>query len=319
MTRTDGHERGQLTTRAALLSIAVALFLVSIKGWAAWQTESSAMLASLADTALDLFASVITLVGVHIATRPADDDHRFGHGKAEALAAMVQVMLISMSALAIGWNAVQRWISDAVPAAPEAGIGISLLAIMVTLGLLAYQRMVIARTGSIAIRADHLHYKSDLMLNAAVIAALALDSFAGLHGADPAFGIAIALWLLFGAWRAANQVVDQLMDREWSAERKLAFIEVAMQHPEARGIHDLRTRTSGTQDFVQFHLWVRPDMTVVEAHQVMDRIEADLIAAFPDVEILIHPDPEGHKDVLGYIPSEGLEHRPGEAVSSNPG
>jgi ferrous-iron efflux pump FieF len=308
---THGHQRGLLTTRAALLSIAAALLLVSIKGWATWQTGSSAMLASLADTALDLFASVITLIGVRIATQPADDAHRFGHGKAEALAAMVQVMLISMSALAIGWNAVQRWISDAVPAAPEAGIGVSLLAILVTLALLAYQRMVIARTGSIAIRADHLHYQSDLILNAAVIAALALDSFAGLHGADPAFGIAIALWLLFGAWRTANQVVDQLMDREWDAARKLAFIEVAMQHPEARGIHDLRTRTSGTQDFVQFHLWVRPGMTVAEAHSVMDRIEADLTAAFPGVEILIHPDPEGHKDVLGYIPSEGLEHRAG--------
>lgn len=311
MTAAHGHAgptRGQLTSRAAVLSIAVALFLVTLKSWAAWKTGSSAMLASLADTALDLAASIVTLVGVRIAALPADDNHRFGHGKAESLAAMVQVMLISMSALVIGWNAVQRWISDAVPAAPETGIAVSLVAIGVTLGLLAYQRRVIARTGSVAIRADHLHYQSDLMLNAAVIAALALDSFAGLHGADPAFGIAIALWLLFGAWRTANQLVDQLMDHEWSSERKLAFIDAVMLHPEARGIHDLRTRTSGTQDFVQFHLWVRPEMTVAEAHQVIDRIEADLADAFPDVEILIHPDPEGHKDELGYIPSEGLEH-----------
>lgn len=306
-----GHRtaRGTLTTRAALLSIAVALFLVSIKGWATWQTGSSAMLASLGDTALDLLASLITLFGVRVAMRPADDDHRFGHGKAEALAAIVQVMLISMSALAIGWNAAERWISDAAPAEPEAGIAVSLVAMLVTLGLLAYQRMVIARTGSIAIQADHLHYQSDLMLNAAVIAALALDAFAGLHGADPAFAIAIAIWLLFGAWRTATGVVDQLMDREWTAERKLAFIEVVMRHPEARGIHDLRTRTSGTQDFVQFHLWVRPDMTVADAHDVTDHIEVALARDFPDVEILIHTDPEGHKDVLGYIPSEGLEHR----------
>jgi ferrous-iron efflux pump FieF len=308
-TPTDSAARGALTTRAAMFSIAVALFLVSIKGWATWQTGSSSMLASLADTALDLIASVVTLVGVRIAMQPADDQHRFGHGKAEALAAMVQVMLISMSALAIGWNAAQRWMADAVPAAPEAGMAVSLVAMLVTLSLLAYQRRVIARTGSVAIRADHVHYQSDLLLNAAVIAALALDSFAGLHGADAAFGIAIALWLVFGAWRTAINIVDQLMDREWSAERKLAFINIAMRHPEARGIHDLRTRTSGTQDFVQFHLWVRPDMTVAEAHDVMDRVESELAAEFPGVVMLIHPDPEGHKDELGYIPSEGLEHR----------
>jgi ferrous-iron efflux pump FieF len=308
-TNADASARGSLTTRAAVLSITVALFLVAIKSWAAWQTGSSAMLASLGDTALDLVASLVTLAGVRVAMQPADDQHRFGHGKAEALAAMVQVMLISMSALAIGWNAVQRWITGALPTAPETGIAVSLAAMVVTFGLLAYQRRVIARTGSVAIQADHLHYQSDLLLNAAVIAALVLDSYAGLHGADPAFGIVIALWLLFGAWRTANHVVDQLMDREWSADRKLAFIDVVMQHPEARGIHDLRTRTSGTQDFVQFHLWVRPDMTVMEAHGVIDRIESELATSFPGLEILIHTDPEGHHDTLGYMPSEGLEHR----------
>lgn len=304
-----GGARGTLTTRAALLSIAVALVLVTMKGWASWQTESSAMLASLADTALDLIASLVTLMGVRIAMRPADDDHRFGHGKAESLAALVQVMLISMSALAIAWNAVQRWIADAAPQQAETGIAVSLAAMALTIGLLAYQRWVIARTGSVAISADHLHYQSDLLLNAAVIAALLLDSRFGLHGADPAFGIAIAGWLLFGAWRIANGVVDQLMDREWSAERKLAFIDVVMRHPAARGVHDLRTRSSGSHDFVQFHLWVDPNMTVAEAHRVMDSVEVELAKAFPDVEILIHPDPEGHSDTLGYIPSETLEHR----------
>ena len=303
------HSHSNLTAKAAMASVAMAMMLVGIKGWAAWATGSTAMLGSLADTALDLVASIITLIGVRLAAQPADDQHRFGHGKAEAVVALVQVILISISALGIGWRAIDRFRSGDIAAAPEAGIAVSIIAIAATLGLLAYQRMVIRRTKSVAIKADHLHYQSDLALNGAVIVALVLEGYLGLHGADPAFGLLIALWLLYGAWRTTSDVLDQLMDKEWPAERKLAFMDVALRHPEARGIHDLRTRTSGAHDFVQFHLWVRPDMSVTEAHGVMDRIEADLAVDFPGVEILIHPDPEGHTDEIGYIPSETLEHR----------
>jgi ferrous-iron efflux pump FieF len=306
-----GHHhasRSTLTARAAMASVTMAALLVGLKAWGAYQTGSTAMLGSLADTALDFFASIITLVGVRVAAAPADDDHRFGHGKAEALVAMVQIFLIAGSALWIGWRAIERFRTGAIATEAEYGIGISLIAIALTLVLLAYQRSVIKRTGSLAIATDNLHYQSDLALNGAVIVALLLEVTLGLRGADPAFGLAIAAWLLWNAYGAASSVVDQLMDREWPAERKLAFIEVALQHPEARGIHDLRTRTSGAHDFVQFHLWVRPDMTVLEAHDVMDRIEADLEKAYPGVEILIHPDPEGHTDEIGYVPSETLEH-----------
>jgi ferrous-iron efflux pump FieF len=303
-------ERSKLTRRAALASVAVAVLLVALKGWAAWTTGSTAMLGSLADTALDLFASLVTLAGVRIAAMPADDDHRFGHGKAEALVALVQVVIISASALWIGLEAWRRWQGDAVTVAAEYGIGVSIIAILLTLGLIAYQRRVVAATGSVAIAADKLHYSSDLALNSAVIVALVLEQYFALHGADPAFGMAIAVWLLIGAARSAMTVIDQLMDKEWPAERKLAFVDAVLRHPEARGIHDLRTRTSGGHDFAQFHLWVRPDMSVREAHEVMDRIEEEIAREFPGVEVLIHPDPEGHRDEIGYIPSEGLEHRP---------
>ncbi len=304
----DLTTRGALTSRAALLSVAVASLLGLVKAWALWRTGSTAMLGSLADTALDLVASVITLVGVRIAAIPADEDHRFGHGKAEALVGMIQVVLISISALFLGWRAVNRLLEGGNVAAPEAGIAVSLLAIITTLGLLAYQRRVVKQTASVAIATDSLHYRSDLFLNIAVIAALVLEVYAGLNGADGVFGLVIALWLLWGAWRAASEVVDQLMDKEWSTERKRAFIEVALQEPEARGIHHLRTRTSGTHDFVQLHLWLPHDMTVAAAHEVMDRVEARLHAAFPGVHIIIHPDPEGHVDTIDYEPSEGYLH-----------
>jgi ferrous-iron efflux pump FieF len=270
-----------------------------LKGYAAWATGSVAMLGSLADTGLDLLASLITLYGVRIAAAPADFDHRFGHGKAEALAALAQVGIIAFSALGIGWRAVDRLLGAEETAKAEYGIGVSIVAILATLGLLAYQRRVIARTRSVAIETDHVHYQSDLLLNLSVIAALVLDQYLGLTGADPVFGILIALWLLRGAWRASSQAVDQLMDREWPAEKRRRFVEVAARHPALKGLHDLRTRTSGAHDFVQFHVWVDPEMSVAEAHRVMDEVEHKLCGEFPGVEILIHIDPEGQVDQPG--------------------
>jgi ferrous-iron efflux pump FieF len=288
--------RASLTTGAALASAFVALGLLVLKGIAAHQTGSVAMLGSLADTALDLIASLVTLWGVRLAAQPADNDHRFGHGKAEALAALFQVFVIALSGVAILARSIQQLLAGQITANAEYGIGASVIAILATMGLLAYQRFVIARTGSVAIGADHVHYQSDVLLNIAVIAALAIDQYGGVRGADPLFGIAIALWLVWGAWRASGQAVNQLMDREWPAERRAAFLKVAGQHPELAGIHDLRTRTSGTHDFVQFHVWMDPQMTLDDAHRVMDEVEEKLMLAFPDTEILIHPDPEGHID-----------------------
>jgi ferrous-iron efflux pump FieF len=300
---TDGHPRhkahGDLTRRAALASVSMATFLLFLKGYAAWATASIAMLGSLADTGLDLVASLITLYGVRLAATPADREHRFGHGKAEALAALFQVGIITFSAFGIGWRAVDRILHGEVTAHAEYGIAVSLLAIAATFLLVAYQRRVIASTGSVAIETDYVHYQSDLLLNGSVIAALVADQYLGLRGADPLFGMAIALWLAWGAWKASSRAIDQLMDKEWPEEKRRRFIEVAARHPELKGIHDLRTRSSGMHDFVQFHVWVDPHMTVAEVHKVMDEVEHKLEAEFPGCEVLIHPDPEGHVDHPG--------------------
>ena len=294
----DGHVHhlspGALTTPAAVACVAMAMINLPFKGAAAWQTGSVAMLGSLADTGLDLLASLITLYGVRIAAVPADRDHRFGHGKAEAIAALFQVVIISISAVGIGWRAVERLAAGQTTSEAEFGILVSLIAIAATFALLFYQRRVIARTGSVAIRTDHVHYQSDLLLNLSVIAALVLDQYLGFAGADPLFGIAIALWLGWGAWKASSQAIDQLMDKEWPDEKRERFREIAGKHPELKGMHELRTRTSGSRDFAQFHIWVDPAMTVRRAHDVMDEIEAILAEEFPGTEILIHIDPEGH-------------------------
>jgi ferrous-iron efflux pump FieF len=290
--------------RAALASVATAILLGSLKAYAAWKTGSVAVLASLADSVLDLVASLVTLGGVHWAAQPADQEHRFGHGKAEALAALFQVMVIAVSAFAILVRAIDRLLSSQPSGDPEYGIGVSLIAIVATLALTSYQRAVVRRTGSIAIRTDAVHYTSDLLLNGSVIAALVLENYLGVRGADPLFGIAIAFWLLWGAWRASVAAIDQLMDKEWPEEKRLRFVEVAARHPELKGLHDLRTRTSGARDFVQFHMWMDPRLTVAAAHDVVEALERALGAEFPDTEILIHIDPEGQVDEPGNALAE---------------
>ncbi|MBN8810301.1 MULTISPECIES: cation diffusion facilitator family transporter [Sphingomonas] len=284
-----------LARRAAIASVCSAILLGALKAWAAVETGSVAVLASLADSVLDLFASLVTLGGVHWASQPADEEHRFGHGKAEALAALFQVVVIAISALAILMRAITRLQGGDVSASPESGIAVSMIAIVVTLALTRYQQHVINRTGSVAIGADRIHYTSDLLLNGAVIVALVLDAW-GMVGADPVFGIAIAFWLLFGAWRASEAAIDQLMDKEWPEEKRRAFVEVAARHPALKSLHDLRTRSSGAADFVQFHISMNPAMTIQQAHDVVEALEKELGAAFPGTEILIHVDPEGHCD-----------------------
>lgn len=299
MTDISHANRSALTRSAAIASMSTAAILVALKLWATWQTGSTAMLGSLADTALDLVASAATLLGVYIAAQPADADHRFGHGKAESLSAIFQVMLIALSASGIAFGAIRRIVEGGRTEAAPAGIAVSVIAIILTIALLTWQRHVIRKTGSVAISADHVHYQSDLLLNVAVIAALVLDQYAGFGLADPLFGLAIAGWLLWGAWRAATEAIDHLMDREWPEEKRLRFVELAARHPELTNLHDLRTRTSGHRDFVQFHVDLPESMTVKQAHDIIERVEEDLGRHFPHMELLIHIDPEGHVDDPG--------------------
>lgn len=279
-----------------MASVGVAMLLLGLKVWATAATGSVAMLGALADTALDLIASLVTLFGVWVAAQPADHNHRFGHGKAEALAALFQTMLIAVSALWIAGRALQRLQAPVSPEAPELGISVSVFAMAATLLLVAYQRRVVKQTGSIAIHTDQLHYQSDVLLNAAVIAALALDHFAGLLGADAAFGLLIAAYLGWGAAQSARHAIDMLMDKEWDDDRRARITAIVAAHPIVHGVHELKTRTSGATDFIQFHIWVDGSMTVAAAHDVVDQLEDAVSAEFPGAEILIHVDPAGHSE-----------------------
>ncbi len=302
-------ERSSLSTRAALASVATALLLLGLKGWAAVETGSMAMLGSLADTGLDLLASMVTLFGVRIAAQPADHDHRFGHGKAEALVALAQVMIITGSAVAIALQSVDRLLHRTETSHAELGIGVSVVAILVTLALTMYQKHVVRRTGSVAIATDHLHYQSDMLLNGTVIIALVLDQYLHLSGTDALFGLLLAAWLAWGAWSSSRHALSQLMDQEWPEAERAEFLAAAAEFPELAGLHDLRTRSSGTHRFVQFHVWVPGEWTVREAHDRIDAAEEQLQRRFPNTEILMHLDPEGHTDRETMLSSHLTETR----------
>jgi ferrous-iron efflux pump FieF len=274
-------------------SVGVAIFLILVKG-AAWvATDSVAMLSSLLDSALDSAASILNLLAVRHAVTPADREHRFGHGKAEPLAGLAQAAFIAGSAALLLVEAVQRIVSP--PEVTHAGIGIavSVVAVIATIGLVRFQTYVVRETGSLAIGADALHYRSDLLLNAAVIVSLLLSTHLGWRHADPAFGTVIALWILWSAWRIVQQSMTQLMDRELPDPDRARIRSLAEAHPEVKAVHDLRTRAAGPSTFIQLTLEMDGGMTLARAHQVSDAVEKEIRNAFPHAEVMIHQDPEG--------------------------
>jgi ferrous-iron efflux pump FieF len=297
-----GPAADRLRRWATYASVAVALLLISAK-FAAWlETGSVALLSSLIDSLLDAVASIVNLLAVRHALTPADREHRFGHGKAEPLAVLGQSAFITGSALLLLAEAVRRLIHPATVENPPAGIAVMVFSIVVTIALVLYQRHVVRRTGSIAITADELHYRGDLILNGSVIAALILSGTFGLRILDPLFGAAIGLWIIYSAARLARLSLVQLMDRELPDDERERIRDIALSHPEVAAAHDLRTRVAGPTAFIQLHIEMDGDISLVRAHEISDQVEARLRAAYPHAEIIIHQDPEGVEEPRSNFP-----------------
>ena len=293
---------GRLNRRAAQASITVAAILLVAK-LAAWLlTDSIAILTSLVDSGIDLLASLVTFVSVRQAAQPADRAHRYGHGKAEALGAFTQAGFVGGSALILASEAVRRLITPQPIRQSGLGIAVMLLAILLTAGLVLFERAAVRRTGSVAIRADSLHYGSDLLVNLAVILALVLTETTGWALIDPLFALAIVAVLLHAATGLARQALDILMDRELPREQRAHIRELALGHPAAQGVHDLRTRRAGTDVFIELHLELAGELSLDDAHAITDEVEGRIRAAFPDADILVHQEPAGLAD-------ERLDHR----------
>jgi len=287
MAPTDMARLMRLATYASL-SVAVALILAKTLAWVL--TDSVSLLATLIDSTLDAIASLVNLLAVRHAVTPADKEHRFGHGKAEALAGLAQAAFIAGSAGFLLLESGRRLLHPVQLEYWGPGIAVMLFSIAATLALLFFQRYVISRTDSTAIKADALHYRTDFLINGSVILALYLAG-RGWGGFDALFAIGISLYILYSAWAIVRQSLDDLMDRELPSGERDAIKQIAISHPEVRGMHDLRSRRSGMATFLQLHLEVDDDLTLVEAHKVSDEVEWKLQEAYPTAEIIIHIDP----------------------------
>ena len=287
---TTSRETARLMQMATYASTSVAIVLILIKTVAWVMTDSLSLLATLIDSCLDALASLINLLAVRHALVPADKKHRFGHGKAEALAGLGQATFITGSALFLVLESVSHLWNPLPILSMPVGVGVMVISMLATLGLLIFQKHVIRKTGSTAIKADHLHYKTDLLVNAGVIAALLLAVY-GWPGFDPLFAILIAVYILYSAWEIARESLDLLMDRELPDEERAKIKAIARNHPQTRGMHDLRTRKSGTTVFIQLHLELDDGLTLLQAHAIADDVEARILAEYPGAEVIIHEDP----------------------------
>ena len=311
---TDPADGARLTARVTTLSVAVAAGLALLKLGAWSMSGSVALLASTADSGLDLVAALSTFWAVRYAMAPADREHRFGHGKAEAYASVLQAGLVLISALLIGGQAVVRLLHPGVVRAEGAAISAMVVSILVTMGLIRAQSLVIARTGSVAISGDRAHYAADLGSNLAAVAGVVGARLTGDTRLDAGAGLLVALWLLWGVWRVLGQASRHLMDREIPELDRVEVMRLALDDPEVFGVHEFRTRQSGPFMHIQMHMELDPEQTLDHAHHVIERAEQRITSAYPSADIIIHADPYGRAEPHGPFGDEGARVLAAEAV-----
>lgn len=287
------NRRAWLCRVATYASVSVAVILISAKLAAYLATGAVSILSSLLDSSTDLMASMVIFLSVRVALRPPDVHHRFGHGKAEPLAALAQSAFVVGSSLFLSIESVSRLIDPKPLSDGLVGVWVMVVAMVLTGGLVLFQNLVVRQTGSLAIGADRLHYLSDLLMNVSVIAALVLTDLTGQTVWDSVFGLMIAALLVHGAIGIGREALDVLMDRELPDQDRAKISAIVRDHDDAHGMHDLRTRRTGGGRFIELHLELDPELRLGRAHEITDEIEASLRNAFPDAEITIHQEPVG--------------------------
>lgn len=280
---------------ATYASVTVACLLILLKSFGWWVTHSVSLQASLIDSLLDAIASIINMIAVYHALKPADKEHRFGHGKAESLAALGQAIFIGGSSLWLLHEAQNRFIMGEPIESTHVGLVVMIIAIVITLFLVAYQQYVVKQTQSGAIAADMLHYKSDLLINTAVIISLLCADFFHIDLIDPIFGLLIGLYILWTAWLITKQAFNVLMDQELDDGERKKILSIIHSHPEVLGVKDLRTRSSGLHQFFQLRLIMKPDLSLQKADLVADEVEIEVIKAYPQSQVMIRIVPNNPK------------------------
>lgn len=286
----QSQEYGNLVSFAGKAAVFAASLLIIVKLIAWIMTGSSSILAALTDSLVDITASIINLFAIRVALQPADIEHRFGHGKAESLAGLAQAAFISASSIFLMITGVSSIINGHQISASETGIAVMIFSVVVTVLLVLFQSYVVKKTNSVAIKADSLHYRTDIFMNAAVLLAIVLTGY-GWHWADGVFAIIVSFFILYSAWEIGVQSIDALMDKNLSKKEEEQIIKIAYSVKGVRGVHDLRTRSSGNVKFIQLHLELDDEQSLLSAHKISDEVDEALLSTFPNSDILIHLDP----------------------------
>lgn len=286
------QEDARIIQLATYASVTTAAFLIAMKFFGWWVTHSVSLQASLIDSLLDAFASFINMVAVYQALKPADKEHRYGHGKAESLAGLGQALFIGASSIWLLYEAIERFTTPEPVEATGTGILIMGTAIFITLFLVGFQNYVVKKTGSTAIAADMIHYRSDILINTAVIISLSAAKFFQAGILDSIFGIVIGAYIFWCAGKIMIQAFNVLMDRELDdAERKI-ILTIIKSHPKVIEVRDLRTRTSGLQQFFQLNIIMDPKLSLHQADLIAEEVETDVTKAFPKSQVMIRLVPE---------------------------
>lgn len=276
---------------ASRVTLSAVVFLIILKLMAWYMTESVSLLSSLVDSCMDFMASMVNFIAIRYAVQPPDDDHRFGHGKAEYIASMGQASFIAVTAMVVAIEAVLRFKSPVLISHSDVGIGVMAISLMVTVGMVRFQRYVMKKTGSTAVGADAAHYITDILSNAAVILTFIVVGYTGWHWADPVIALFIAAYILHGAWEVAKESFDHLMDKEFNDAEREEIVRVILAQQRVLGVHELKTRRSGLLSFIQCHVDLDARMSLHDAHEIAETIETAVQKLHPHAEVLIHMDP----------------------------
>ena len=297
-------EAHQTDRKITTLSVGAAIVLIAIKAFALGASGSVSILASLTDSALDLAASLAVFYAVRWAAAPPDEEHRFGHGKGEALAALVQAGLVFASSLFVGWEGLQRMLDPRPVTAGGWAVAVIVVSMGVTAALVWMQTRALKKTGSMAVAADRAHYAADLAANAVVLIGVGSGAFLNAPGLDAAAGLVVAIWLFWGASGMLRGAADHLLDRAVPEGQRADIVAAVLDDPAITGVHQLRTRMAGQVMMIQMHVDMDPALTLEEAHAILVQAEVRILSHFPAADILIHPDPRGKAGVHGGVFAE---------------
>lgn len=284
----DNH--ATLIKRAATASLVTAITLLLAKVFAWTISDSTSVLSSLIDSSMDIIASGINFFAVRYALMPADDDHPFGHTKAEGIAALLQSAFILGSTVLLLLQVFERFINPRAIHGVDESIGIMLFSVIATVVLVIYQRYVFSKTKSLAIKADAAHYYGDILAGIAVIFALATAKLQW-YWMDPLVALLIAGVLLQSVYGIVRDALKVLMDQAMDPEDEKRIYDLVMACDDVRGVHDILTRQSGRVEFIQLHLELDGQQSLYSAHAVTSKVEQAIKEAFPHSQLIVHQDP----------------------------